>query len=99
MSDGANPGRKLGIIAIILGVVALAFGLSRAVTSDGIWNTLLWSGVAMVLAGTAMRRPASARTGRIVLLSAAAIAIAMSLYSSFEAGRRARLERPSASTR
>jgi hypothetical protein len=96
MADDPRALRLFTGVALGIGLLALVFGVWRALTDGLLVNGSFWAGVACVIMAMAMYRAARGRTGgRRIAFVIAVLCLFMSLYAAFETGRRHRREQAS----
>jgi hypothetical protein len=91
MADDPRSGKTAAFVSIGIGVAAVLSGLVNASDRALLVNGSLWAGLACLVMGVTMLRPATGRPiVRRVAFVVAGVALLMSLYSAFELGRQHR---------
>jgi hypothetical protein len=91
MADVARSGKVLAGVSIAIGALALVLGVRRAVGVGSVFTGGLWAGLACVAFGLAMYRSSQGRpVHRRIPLVVGALLLLLSLYSTFQDGRRHR---------
>jgi hypothetical protein len=91
MAEGARSGRVLAGFCIGVGVMAFVFRVRRAAGVDSVFTGGLWAGLACLTFGLAMYRSSQGRpVRRRIPLVIGALRLLLSLYSTFQDGRRHR---------